>query len=359
MRDFLDDSWNIFNAKARGKKIVLFGLNSAIKLLESMRKFGRPWDVCAIIDNDKNKSGIVDLDGEEYPVYTPEAITSKIEEKFIVLICGTYTIEMAEQLESLGIQDYYSELWMNYPDELKKNIVPQSIDMNKIEIVKMLLSDTDSSWTLNEVVEKRKKGVIDYTDIMYRGKSEYFIDDYWRPEWDGAIIDGGAYNGDTIEEIDFVTKGRFKKIYSFEPQQNLANIIKKDILWRYGDRVEFFNKGLWSSSAELYFENGDNSVSGRIDAQATNVIITCSLDEVVDEKVSFIKMDIEGAEVEALKGAGRIIKRDKPCMAICIYHKPSHLWEIPILIHEMVPEYKFFVKHCGVSMYGTILYAKI
>lgn len=89
------------------------------------------------------------------------------------------------------------------------------------------------------------------------------------------------------------------------------------------------------------------------------VIETVALDELIDERVTFLKMDIEGAEAEAIKGAKNMIQKDKPKLAICIYHKPNDLWEIPLMIHELVPEYKMYIRHMGIRCYGTILYATL
>ena len=63
------------------------------------------------------------------------------------------------------------------------------------------------------------------------------------------------------------------------------------------------------------------------------------------EKVSFIKMDIEGSELEALKGAQTIIKEQRPKMAICVYHKIEDLWKIPLFLHKINPEYKIYIRH--------------
>jgi hypothetical protein len=69
-------------------------------------------------------------------------------------------------------------------------------------------------------------------------------------------------------------------------------------------------------------------------------------------------MDIEGAELNALKGAERIIKEQKPKLAICIYHKPEDVWEIPNLLLDFVPDYKFYIRHCTYSSFlDTVLYA--
>lgn len=68
-------------------------------------------------------------------------------------------------------------------------------------------------------------------------------------------------------------------------------------------------------------------------------------------------MDVEGAELIALKGAEQTIKKYKPKLAISIYHKPNDLWEIPLLIKSWVPEYKIYIRHYNVVSSETIMYA--
>lgn len=74
---------------------------------------------------------------------------------------------------------------------------------------------------------------------------------------------------------------------------------------------------------------------------------------------TFIKMDIEGAEMDALYGAKETIIRNKPKLAICIYHKPEHLFEIPLLIHTWVPEYKLYIRHHSDRECESVVYAKV
>lgn len=360
MKNFINDNWEMFNKNVEGKDVYLFGYNGALNIIAKLQMFNYPWNVVAIMDNDKVKQGETRVCNREYKVLAPEYLsTIKDKSKIVVLICGTYTKEMSRQLDKLQIENYYSEFWMSRSEKLK-NIYPQEIDNRSADLVKSYLADNESKNIYNKIIEKRLSGDIDYTDIMYRGMSEYFISEYWEPFLDGVYIDGGAYDGDTIEEIVRWTKGDFKQIYSFEPQANLFKSIDENIKCKYGERLKLFNRGLWSSETRLSFADGDDIVSGSItDSPSKSIITTCKIDDVVDEKVSFIKMDIEGAEIEALKGAEKTIKRDRPCMAVCIYHKQADLWEIPMLIHSMVPEYKFYLKHCGVSIFGTILYAKI
>ena len=81
------------------------------------------------------------------------------------------------------------------------------------------------------------------------------------------------------------------------------------------------------------------------------------MDDVVDEKVTFIKMDIEGAEYEALLGAKETIQKNKPKLAISIYHKPEDIISIPKLIKSMVPNYRLYIRHYSNADNETVLYA--
>ena len=83
-----------------------------------------------------------------------------------------------------------------------------------------------------------------------------------------------------------------------------------------------------------------------------------TIDNVVDSKrVTFIKMDIEGSELSALRGAETTISKSKPKLAICVYHKPEDLISIPQYINSIVPEYKFFLRHHQFISWETVLYA--
>lgn len=91
--------------------------------------------------------------------------------------------------------------------------------------------------------------------------------------------------------------------------------------------------------------------------EETYSISVVAMDSIIKEKVTYIKLDIEGAELEALKGAQEIIKRDKPKLAICIYHKKEDMVEIPYFIKQLVPEYRLFIRHYSNNECETVLYA--
>ena len=102
--------------------------------------------------------------------------------------------------------------------------------------------------------------------------------------------------------------------------------------------------GVWDEHTQLSFISKYGA--SRVDAGGEVKINVVPLDEVlVGEPVTFIKMDIEGSELRALKGARKLITKNHPKLAICVYHKNEDFIQIPQYLHKLVPEYKFYMKH--------------
>lgn len=349
-RDFKNDTWEDFFTEAENKKVILFAYNATAQRIMNEQKI----NVYSIVDNDTRKQGGF---CKRVEIQNPNVLR-KIANEVVVLICSTRIADIACQLEEMGIKNYYAEWWLSK----ERVYYEEQPDYEKINALKLILADKKSKEILDAIVEKRKNAFMDYTDIESRNSSEYFLEEFWNPIEDEVFIDGGGYNGDSIEEFVTWTNNKFKKIYSFEPQSDRALELRKKIR-ELGvlDRVDFYELGLWSEETELKFKNGDDNWSGTIlGAEHDSIIKTCAVDNIVDmgEKITFVKMDIEGAEIEALYGAKNHILRDRPRMAICIYHKIDDLWEIPALIHKWLPDYELFIRHYGMRCYGTILYAR-
>lgn len=174
---------------------------------------------------------------------------------------------------------------------------------------------------------------------------------------EGVFIDAGCLDlGDTRGYI-YRNPG-YRKVYAFEPDRtNYERCLERKEQFCNDERIEVVNKGLWSSRTQLSFcENAGSSV---ISEQGSASVEVTDLDSFMEgkEKVTFIKMDIEGAEMEALSGAKEIIKRDKPDLAICIYHKNEDILDIPNFILDLNPEYKLYIRHYSCYKWETVLYA--
>lgn len=175
---------------------------------------------------------------------------------------------------------------------------------------------------------------------------------------DEIIVDAGAYDGMTALRFLKWGEGKVKHIYSFELDP--ANVPKCEANLRgHEDKVMLINKGTWSSAKTLRINSGQNSQS-RIFDEGTTYAELAAIDDIVgDEKVTFIKMDVEGAELESLKGAKNTIIKNHPRLAICVYHKPEDIYEIPEYILSIVPEYKFYLRRYDSHSGETVLYAYV
>lgn len=174
------------------------------------------------------------------------------------------------------------------------------------------------------------------------------------------FVDAGCYDGFTTKEFLRWCKNN-GYAYCFEPDRiNVENVLQT--LSDDAGRYELIEKALWSKTAILSMNargdfatsvalpNEDELVRERVEAVALD-------DFLADKKVTFIKMDIEGAEMAALLGAREMISKQKPKLAISIYHKTEDILTIPQLILEYNPDYKLYLRHYSFSDYDTVLYA--
>ena len=148
------------------------------------------------------------------------------------------------------------------------------------------------------------------------------------------------------------------KIYAFEPDKD--NIAKcNDNLQKCKCWTKLIKAGCWSKTTQLKFKS-DGSCASKMDENGNIIVDVVDLDNVVkNEKVTFIKMDIEGAEQEALMGAKKLISTYHPRMAISVYHRNDDIYEIPKMILEMDNSYTFYYskKDCKSSLFCLSKYS--
>ncbi len=209
----------------------------------------------------------------------------------------------------------------------------------------------------------RKKGdwnalVIPRYQILVAMKGwQYF--DMFEPVENEIVVDAGSFDGQTESEIRKWGGEKIKKIYAFESDPE--NCKKCRAYFRENgleDIVQFVEKGTWDKQEAVWIKatgTSGSSVRGKGDVQAE---LTTIDSEVGSDKVTFIKMDIEGAELNALKGAKQTIMKNKPRLAICIYHKQEDIYKIPEYLLSLVPEYRFWIRHYCSNQWETVLYAK-
>lgn len=184
-----------------------------------------------------------------------------------------------------------------------------------------------------------------------------------------TFVDGGSLNGNT--SINFIKwcDGKYDKIWIFEPDESSRAVCENTLYNNGCNKFEIIPKALWSKEAILdfnlrpggasaviystqqYNNGGCVGMGGGVSVEAVN------LDAVINEKVTFIKMDIEGAEYNALMGSKRTITRYKPKLAISVYHKLEDILVIPELICQINPDYTLYLRHYSLANGETVLYA--
>lgn len=173
------------------------------------------------------------------------------------------------------------------------------------------------------------------------------------------FLDVGACNGNTSVEFAKRVNGKYDKIYLFEPEASNLEIIAENTFVQDLIAKEIVPLGAWHQKEVLSFVTGFSGAC-KISDSGTVEIPCDSMDHILkDVPVTFIKMDIEGAELNALKGAKEMILKYKPKLAISVYHKPEDIIEIPAFIKSLVPEYQLYMRHYCSFYAETILYAFI
>lgn len=184
-------------------------------------------------------------------------------------------------------------------------------------------------------------------------------------EANDIVIDGGGCYGDTA--LYFAHKASpGGKVFSFEfLPENLEkwhkNVKMNPVL---ESRIQLVPHALWEQSGEELFISGHGpgtQVSSLTNDPLAKKVITRSIDDLAEEEklnaVNFIKMDIEGAEQSALKGAEKTIRRFKPKLAITVYHSLNDFWEIPMWLDQLGLGYKFYLRHFTIHAEETVLFA--
>lgn len=168
------------------------------------------------------------------------------------------------------------------------------------------------------------------------------------------FVDGGCFDGNTALGFIKWCSGTGGYVYAWEPDAENRQKCKR-ILDESGIKYELIPKGLWNEGTALKFEMDGSS--SKISEVADTMVQVDSIDRVIAEPVTYIKMDIEGAEYQGILGAKEMMLKYKPRLAICIYHKPEDIWELPKLIHQINSDYVFYLRHYSFGDVETVLYA--
>lgn len=160
-----------------------------------------------------------------------------------------------------------------------------------------------------------------------------------------TVLDLGVFNGNST--VDLARRaGDTGRIFGFEPNDYISGVAREN-LNTMGIKAEIITSAVGKEEGELRFQRG--GAASRVAPNGDEVVPVDTIDNFASKrqlgKINFLKFDIEGHEVQALQGAETTIRKGKPKIAVCIYHRAHDLIKIPALISEYHRGYKFYVRH--------------
>ena len=343
--------------KSHNLPVIIFGgANLAMQVFEKLKDFGVEVSGYAVDAKyfQPNKT-IGNL-----PAYNFDELC-KTPEKFVfVLGVGTKNMSAAERIFKI-IKNPSLHFYVLVPDESPSWCIDfDYLKNHSLEFFKTyeLLSDDMSRIIMKDYL--KSKLTYDMTFIQKHFQVNQYFNDLTRPAIQrGGIgfVDCGAYIGDTVEEFINFVGGDYGKIFALEPDERNFAALEKFIHEKNYKNVECINCGVWDKKDTLYFSGGTDSAS-HIAQSADSQIQVDALDNLIgNNKVDWIKMDLEGSELKALEGAKKTIQKFKPVLTICVYHKKEDLIILPQFIDSLNCNYKFYLRHHSHLAEELVLYA--
>ncbi len=327
--------------------------------------FGHMWldlfekyniNVDFICDNDINKWG--KKFGRQISCISPKKLES-FKDDVNIVVATRHSATIEKQLSNQGfvnifiapLEIFYFKNNFQYVGNKKECLVLKK----NISKLLTICADEDSKKVCINLI---KRWMEDIREPMPYVDDQYFVEDIIKLGKNEIFVDAGAFDGDSIQAFLNKVNYQFIAIYGFEMDPKIYKKLYLNInnMEKYKEKILLYNIGLWDEKCEVSYSSNDTS--SYVNPCGCEKISMDKLDSLID-KVSFLKMDIEGAELQALQGAKEIISRDKPKLAVCVYHLADHLWEVPFYIKKLVPEYKIYFRHHTSSSTETVCYALI
>ncbi len=316
--------------------------------------------IVAIIDDNEALAGNV-ICGIK--VKTSDSL-EKIDKVITVIIASHRTVNVTVRLRGLGFKTVL-------PFMALQALAPEKFPphMFYTGILEALIGDRRMlSEAASRVADEKSILVLDAA-IGYRLTADpevfipvlddlpYFPDDLYKANGPVTYIDGGAFDGDSVGWFFERWGKNVEKVFAFEPDPNTFQALVKN--FKHEARLTPINKGVYSRDTTLKFK-ADGSRGALFDEFGDQSIHVTSIDAVLGgDRADYIKLNIEGSEVDAIWGAESTIRKYRPSMAISAYHHPCDLWRVLDLLSYMEPGYEFYLRQQDGGIIETVLYTRV
>ena len=282
----------------------------------------------------------------------------QLDDNTVLIITAGYKDKMLKKVKALGLFNLYIDIDFGRYDEEKENYDYFMEHIEQLETVYNLLADQRSKDIFQSLINYRISRNSDFLNGLEE-HNQYF------PEEESlnlksaqhVFCDLGAYDGDTIAEFLRYVDGKYEKIIAIEVNDKNFDRLAA----RYGmlKNIELHKVGVYREKARIPFTFDGSAKNSFVSEDGGDYVDVNSLDNILNgQKVTFIKMDVEGAEYDAVIGGANVIRNFLPVMAISIYHKVEDLYRIALKVEDLCPrKYSYYIRHYSPTVIETVLYA--
>lgn len=361
-QEVLRDPAAMFNAVAgTARQAAIFGCGHLGGLaLSGLVVAG--WAVVALVDNNRSLQGCT-VNG--LPVLAPEEAVKRFNDKAVFVVAIYNGSTPRSQLAALGCRRIvpYPMLFWRFRKHMQEE--------TRLELPQVILGATEQLNEAFRVLNDQKSRDEFAAQIFWRCSLDYsrlpphdppsdmyFPSDLVQFKQDEVFMDCGAFDGDSICAFVQRTGQRYRQIIALEPDPRNRAALK-----RFADEKSIHDLAILPFAMADYSGAGSfeakGTVGSSLSANDTGISVECRrIDDLAGIGTpTFIKMDIEGSEPDALKGGRLTIRKARPILAACAYHKCEHLWQIPLLMRDILPEYQISLRRYAEECWETVYYA--
>lgn len=344
--------------------IIIWGCGSAgQQVYDFSREYDCSHNIRYFADNSSIKWG---TKNNGLPVLSPKEVVKQVQEKpdTYIIIASLYLVSIRKQLISLGILD-------RNLDSYGYGLAKEYFTFKKESAYRLIYTHyPEFERVYNDLADEHSKevylGLLNYKisldnryieGIASPSKDQYFDEEVVKLDRNEVFCDCGSYNGDTLETFAAITQGRYRKYIAIEASKEIYDELNEKVTENDYQNVHTYNFACWNDKAVLKFQSAQTA--SHITDTGGVTVLAEALDKVLgDEKVTYLKMDIEGAEEKALLGARNLILQNKPILGICIYHSLEDYYKLPILMKSLNQEYQLFIRnYTDMADAETVCYA--
>lgn len=344
---------------SRFKPIYIFGAGGFGKSIARVLK-AQKFDIAGFIETTPRQKIVDGISVVSWSDLTEKDLGAQ-------LLIGIYNRDtpfdaLVNDAKSAGFNDILMpwDVYSQFSDELgwKYWLSHKEIILDNNRYIKKtfeLLTDEESKKTLLNICKFRLGLSNDYASFKHEDEQyfNFLTLNHFTNSSNCIYVDCGAYNGDTF--IEASNRLPLTDAYLFEPDpinfKQLVEVAKKS-------KISPICLPLAVSDHYQILSFSGDGEGGTISLNGSVRIAATSLDELMpNSKVDFIKFDVEGAEISAVMGARQLIQRSRPVLVLSLYHRPTDLWEIPLLLANFCANYKFYIRQHFNNSFDSVFYA--